>query len=141
MSKSYSFRDIIVTITSTAVLKTVKGKNTIDIEFDEDAVMKDVAADGQAQFSVTADRSGTITIECHKTSELNSSLNQLWAAQDLTTAIAGNIQLLLSDTNRGDLVTCVNCAIKKHTPLKYAKEAGMNQWEIYAEKIIPVLGL
>lgn len=141
MAKAYSFRDVIVTITSTSILKTVKGKNSIEIEFDEDAVVKEVAADGQAQYSVTADRSGTVKIECHKTSELNQSLNQLWAGQDLTTVVAGNIQILLSDLARGDLVTMTNCAIKKHAPLKYTKEAGMNEWELYAEKIVPVLGL
>lgn len=139
--KPYSFRDVGFDFNVPGLIqKFMKGKNAIEAVFNSEHTLQDVAADGQAQYSLTADRSATIKFRFQKTSEMNKVFALAWGAQEESTDVVGNIQILIHDSYRGDQLSLINCAIKKFSDIKYEKEAGEMEWEVWAERMIPILG-
>lgn len=112
----------------------------ISIEASEDINTMQVGADGNGQHSLHGNKSGRVTVRLLKTSPVNQLLSQMYAVQTASAALHGQNTLTITDSIRGDVVTCRQVAFKKAPALTYAKEAGFNEWEFDAIKIDRTLG-
>ena len=99
-----------------------------------------IGADGAGQQSLHADKSGKITVRLLKTSPTTKLLSALYDAQTANAANHGRNTIALTDTQRGDSITCSGVAFQKHPDLTYAKEAGLIEWEFAAIQIDRTLG-
>ena len=98
-----------------------------------------IGADGEGQHTLHADKSGRISIRLLKTSPTNALLSAMLAFQRTGGSTHGQNTIVVTDTNRGDVITARQCAFSKVPPLSYGKEAGIVEWEFTAVKIDPVL--
>lgn len=99
-----------------------------------------VGADGVGQHSLHADKSGRCTVRILKTSPTNKQLSAMYAAQTATAAAHGQNTISLTDTVRGDSVTCGGVAFKKAPTVVYGKEAGLLEWEFDCVTIDRTIG-
>lgn len=99
-----------------------------------------MGADGSGQHSLHADKSGKVTVRLLKTSPTNKVLMAMYNIQTADAASHGQNVISLTDTLRGDSITCTGCAFGKAPDLTYAKEAGMADWEFQAIQIDRTLG-
>ena len=99
-----------------------------------------VGADGSGQHSLYGDKSGRITLRLLKTSPTNAALAAMYAFQTASASAFGQNTLVITDNNRGDVITCRQVAFAKAPPLQYAKEAGLMEWEFNAVIIDRALG-
>jgi hypothetical protein len=99
-----------------------------------------VGADGTPMHSLSADKSGSVTITLLKTSPVNAKLSALFALQTAAPSTHGQNTISLATTNGGDVVTCQLCAFKRAPDLKYAKDGGTNEWVFDAGIIDRTLG-
>jgi hypothetical protein len=99
-----------------------------------------IGADGQGMHSLSADRSGTVTIRLLKTSPTNALLMLMYNLQISSGSSHGQNTITLTDTNRGDNVTCEQVAFRKAPDLTFGMEAGTVEWDFDAVKMTRVLG-
>lgn len=111
---------------------------TIDPTDDINALT--VGADGSPMHSLSANKSGTVTVRLLKTSPVNSKLSALYALQTASPASHGQNTITVVTTNGGDVVTCQQCAFKRAPSLNYAKDGGTNEWVFDAGIIDRTLG-
>jgi len=100
----------------------------ITVEFDEDRDTMTTGADGTPMHSLHASKAGKMTVRLLKTSPVNAQLSQMAAVQFSSAALHGANTLTVNDTSRGDNVSGRQVAFAKHSPVTYAKDAGMNEW-------------
>lgn len=112
----------------------------ITIEANEDINTMTIGADGATMHSLSANKSGTITVKLLKTSPVNSQLSLMYAFQTANPASHGNNVITLATTLGQDVVTCQKVAFKRATPLTYAKDGGTNEWAFDAGIIDRTLG-
>lgn len=111
----------------------------ITVQFNSEVDTMLIGADGEGQHSLSADRSGKITVRMLKTSPVNALLQAMLEFQRASASLHGQNTIVISDTNRGDIITARQVAFSKSPDISYAKEAGMMEWEFNAIKINPVL--
>lgn len=111
---------------------------TIDPSGEIDAMQ--IGADGTGQHSLHADKSGKVTVRVLKTSPVNKLLSALYNFQTASAASHGQNTITISDSVRGDVITCRQCAFAKAPNLSYGKEAGTQDWEFNSLAIDRVLG-
>lgn len=111
---------------------------TIDPSGEIDAMQ--IGADGTGQHSLHADKSGKVTVRVLKTSPVNKLLSALYNFQTASAASHGQNTITISDSVRGDVITCRQCAFAKAPNLSYGKEAGTQDWEFNSIAIDRVLG-
>ena len=99
-----------------------------------------IGADGLGMHSLSADRSGSATMRFLKASPTNAALMLMYNLQIASGAVHGQNTITLTDTNRGDVVTCEQVAFRKAPDLNYGMEAGMVEWDFDAVKMTRVLG-
>jgi len=99
-----------------------------------------IGADGSGMHSLSADRSGRVTVRLLKTSPVNAQLSAMLAFQRSSGAQHGQNTITITDSVRGDVVTCRQCAFGRVPALQYGKEAGLIEWEFNAIQIDPALG-
>lgn len=87
-----------------------------------------IGADGSAMHSLHADQSGTVRIRLLKTSPTNALLNGLYIVQTTSSSNHGQNIIQISDTARGDVITCTEVAFAKRPDINYAKDAGTVEW-------------
>lgn len=100
-----------------------------------------IGADGAGQHSLHADKSGKVTVRLLKTSPTNKALMALYNSQTASAAAHGQNTISITDTVRGDSITCAQCAFSKRPDINYGKEAGFNDWEFMAISIDVTLGV
>jgi hypothetical protein len=99
-----------------------------------------IGADGSGMHSLSADRSGKVTVRLLKTSPTNALLMLMYNFQTSAGAQHGQNTITLADMNRGDVVTCKQAAFAKAPNLQYAKIGGLVEWEFNAVEITRALG-
>lgn len=99
-----------------------------------------VGADGLGMHSLSMDRSGSATVRFLKTSPTNALLMLMYNLQISSGSSHGQNTITLTDTNRGDNVTCEQVAFRKAPDLTFATEAGTVEWEFDVVKMTRVLG-
>lgn len=144
-SNTYSFKDVKAAISGPGGAFSIgdgagAAEEGITIDPSAEINMMQIGADGSGQHSLSADRSGRVTVRLLKTSPVNALLSALVAFQRSGAAQHGQNTITITDLNRGDVITCQQCAFGKIPTLTYAKEAGINEWEFHAIRIDPTLG-
>jgi hypothetical protein len=99
-----------------------------------------IGADGSGQHSLHADKSGKVNVRLLKTSPTNRLLNAMYAFQTASASSHGQNTITLSDSARGDIITCRQVAFAKAPDLTYGKDAGLIEWEFNAIMIDRALG-
>lgn len=99
-----------------------------------------VGADGSGMHSLHQDRSGSATMRFLKTSPTNALLMLMYNLQTASGAAHGQNTITLTDTNRGDNVTCEQVAFRKAPDLNFGTEAGIVEWEFDVVTMTRTLG-
>lgn len=146
MSQSYSFLDVACAIIGPGGAFNLGSgagvtEEGISITPNGEINSMQIGADGSGQHSLHADKSGTITVRLLKTSPVNAQLSALYAFQTASSAAHGQNTIAVTDTQRGDVITCSQVAFAKAPDLVFAKEAGFNEWMFHAVRIERVLGV
>lgn len=145
MSNVYSFLDVNASIVGPGGafgLGSGAGaaEEGITIDYNAELDTMQIGADGSGQHSLSADRSGKVTIRLLKTSPVNALLSAMMNFQAASAAQFGQNTITLVDAVRGDVITCRQAAFAKRPSLTYAKDAGSNEWEFNAISISQALG-
>lgn len=99
-----------------------------------------IGADGSGQHNLHADKSGKVTVRLLKTSPTNALLSTMYAFQTATSSAHGRNTIVSTDSQRGDVITCSQCAFAKAPDIVYAKEGPSLEWTFNAIRIERVLG-
>nr|DAJ52297.1 MAG TPA: Protein of unknown function (DUF3277) [Caudoviricetes sp.] len=99
-----------------------------------------VGADGAVMHSLSADASGSITVNLLRNSPVNRLLQNLYNYQAQSSANWGRNTITVRDVARGDTVTCQEVAFAKAPDKVFAKEGGTLQWTFHAGKIEGQIG-
>lgn len=146
--KSYSIKNVSVIVSALPgvaphkVNGFSKGDDVISIEFNEDAVMTEVGADGQMSIALSADESATLKLKLSQTSKSNRVFDRII---NLQRSINGAVDFApcfvkVQDVYRQDAAVGVYAVIKKKPPM--VRGAGLNsqEWEIIMEKCAMTFG-
>lgn len=130
---TYSFTDVQCTMTGPGGVAVMGGgsgvsKEGITVSPSEDIGTMQIGAGGEVMHSLHAARPGRATIRLLKTSPVNAVLSAMFAVQAASAALWGKNTLVVSDTARGDVVTCLLTAFTKFADLTYAEDGNMNEW-------------
>lgn len=142
---TYSFLDVTATLVGPGgVISLGSGagiaEEGISIEPTGEMGTMMIGADGAGQHSLSGDKSGRVVVRVLKTSPVNAKLNAMSQFQRASAEAYGQNTLVITDTSRGDVVTCRQVAFAKVPALTFAREAGLNEWEFNAVIIDPALG-
>lgn len=145
MSATYSFLDTNCAIVGPGGAINLgsgagNAEEGITIEANEDINTLTIGADGTPMHSLSANKSGVVTVRLLKTSPVNKKLAALYALQTASASLHGQNTITLATTYTQDVITCRSVAFKKATGLTYAKDAGMNEWAFDAGIIDRALG-
>lgn len=145
MSASYSFLDVQGAIFGPGgafSLGSGSGadKEGITIDSSEEIDKLDIGADSTPMHSLIANKSAKVTVRLLKTSPVNALLSQMVAFQRTSGANWGQNTLTFANNVTGDSIVCQNVAFAKIPNLKYAAEAGMNEWEFNVGILDQALG-
>lgn len=146
MAKTYSFLDVACSIVGPGgafSLGAGSGNAEEGITFTPTGEINtmQIGADGTGQHSLSADKSGTITVRLLKTSPVNAQLAQMFAFQRESSAAHGQNTITLNDTQRGDSVSATQVAFAKAPDLAFAKVAGFSEWTFHAVRMDFTLGV
>jgi hypothetical protein len=97
-------------------------------------------ADGSGMHSLHASNAGKVTLRYLKTSPVNAQLSALYNFQKATSGTWGQNIIVVSNTQRGDIVSARECAFTKHPDLTYAVEGGMIEWEFDVIQLDELIG-
>lgn len=142
----YSFKDVQASIDGPGGSFPLSGDEAgaaqegISVESTADINTLSVGADGGWMHSLSADRSGTVTVRLLKTSTVNAQLQTMLNYQATSSAYHGRNTITIRDVARGDTITCTGVAFAKPPPLTYAAQGGNNEWVFHAGKIERQLG-
>lgn len=137
MKNVYSFLDVAASLVGPGgVISLGAGAGVADegitIEPTGDVGAMLVGADGSGQHSLYGDKSGRITVRLLKTSPVNAALMAMYSLQTASADAYGQNTLVITDTSRGDVVSCRQVAFSKAPSTTYGKEAGMMEWDFNA---------
>lgn len=142
---TYSFLDVQATIVGPGGSFSIGSsagvaEEGITVTMREEKNSLAVGADGTPMNSLHADNSGVVTVRLLKTSPTNALLMALYNFQKSSSANWGQNVIVISDTVRGDVISCQVCAFAKVPDLTYGKEAGLNEWGFHAGAVHDLLG-
>lgn len=145
-TNSYSFLDVMCSIAGPGgafALGSGAGaaEEGISISASREINTMQIGADGSGQHSLSADRSGTISVRLLKTSPVNAQLSALYAFQTASSSAHGQNTIVVNDVQRGDVITAQQVAFSKAPDLSYSKEAGVVEWVFQAVRIDRTLGI
>ena len=78
--------------------------------------------------SLHAARPGRATIRLLKTSPVNAVLSAMYAIQAAGSQFWGKNTLVISDTDRGDIITGLFTAFNQFSPITYSEDGDTNSW-------------
>jgi hypothetical protein len=101
------------------------GDDVMTIEFNDDAVITEVGADGQMTVSFSADESATITLKLAQTSKSNAVLDRCANLQRSVNGALDFAPLVIGyqDVYRQDAAAGAFGVVKKKPPMKRGKKA------------------
>lgn len=115
-------------------------KEGISITFTEDVDKMDIGSDGRGMHSLRASKGGVVTVTLLKTSPINQQLTTMFNLQRASAATHGINVITVSDTARGDLYVCSQCAFIKFPDNRYSEDGNFLEWRWNAIVVEPVLG-
>lgn len=111
----------------------------ITVEMIEEKDDMKVGADGSIMHSLRASSAARLTLRLLKTSPVNAQLSNLYNFQRLSAANWGQNQLVVSDVNRGDVVSMNQAAFARQPTVVWSKDGTINEW-LFLGAINVVLG-
>lgn len=111
----------------------------ITIEPYQDQSTVEIGADGFMAHSLSASTAHTITARLSKVAPGNRILQLMANLQQVSPALNGKNIITLRDTLNGNVILCEFVAFTKYTPLNYAKDAGINEWQFVAARVQRIL--
>lgn len=144
-SKVYSFLDVQAAIVGpgggfSIGVGAAVAEEGITIDYTGDLNTMQIGADGEGQHSLSANRSGRISVRILKTSPTNQQLMAMMEFQAASASLHGQNTITIHDSNRGDTITARQVAFAKRPSNTYAAQAGMMEWLFDAVKIDGALG-
>lgn len=142
----YSFKDVHASIDGPGGSFPLAGDEAgaaqegITVEATSDLNTLTAGADGAWMHSLSADRSGTVTVRLLKTSTVNAQLQTMLNYQSASSVYHGRNTITIRDVARGDTTTCTGVAFAKPPPVTYAAQGGITEWSFHAGKIERQLG-
>lgn len=145
MANTYSFKDVSASLsgpngTVNLGYGAAISEEGITVDMLGDKNTMHIGADGTPMHSLHADKSGTVTVRCLKTSPTNALLQDMYDAQQISSIFWGQNVIVVRENQSGDITTAQFCAFKKKPNLKYAKDADVLDWVWDAGTIDTVLG-
>jgi hypothetical protein len=143
---TYSFEDVVASISGPGgVIPLGNGAGNADegitVAMSEDKNTMVTGADGSVMHSLHASQSGRVTVRLLKTSPTNALLSAMYNFQTQSSANHGQNTMLISNPQRGDVISCQQVAFAKQPDLAYAKEGNVQEWEFDAGYIHEILGI
>ena len=114
-------------------------KEGLSYEMLEDKDRMDVGADGSVMHTLRASNAARITVRLLKTAPTNALLNNMYNLQRLVLSAWGQNILVVSDTQRGDIISGDTIAFARHPVITWAEDANHNEWSFYGT-VVPILG-
>jgi hypothetical protein len=141
----YSFLDIVATLVGPGIAADLGygaavAEEGISIVMAGDKNKMTIAADGEGMHTLSADKSGTITVHLLKTSPMNAVLQAAYNAQTSTPTFHGQNVFLMRNVRSGDSHAARQVAFKKNADKTESKDPKMMEWPFDAIKIDSTLG-
>jgi hypothetical protein len=143
---TYTFLDSIATIVGPGGSFNLAGQGAgsadegISFDYKEDKGGMTVGPAGDGMHSLFGSRAGECTVMLLKNSPVNALLSAMYAAQQASAAAWGLNVIRCSNTTSNDVLLLTNAAFQKHTPVKYGKEGGSNEWKFQGIYLDIILG-
>lgn len=128
---AYSFANVSATIDRREVVAPWDGDDAIVVAQGADAGTGLVGADGSSIFSITTDRSATITIRLMHTSPTHRLLHQKWEAQRARGAAFRSFPFAMKDRVSGEGGTASNCYVMTAPSDSKGKAAAVREWVLW----------
>jgi hypothetical protein len=103
----------------------------ITAEMIEEKDLMTVGADGTIMHSLRASNAARVSVRLLKTSPINAALSSLYNFQRQASGTWGQNVMLVSDTQRGDVLSLTQCAFARQPVITYAKDGNMNEWVFF----------
>lgn len=143
---TYSFLDVNATLVGPGGsvnlgASAAAAEEGITVEAMEDKNIMTIGAGGQGMHSLVANKAATVTIRLLRTSPTNNALQNMYNFQTGSSSRHGRNVIVITDLQRGDVITASGAAFKREPTLTYAKEGGMLEWSFDAISTVRVLGV
>lgn len=142
---TYSFLDVhaqFLSPTGIFDLGSIAGaaEEGIVIEMLDDKSTMVIGAAGDGMHNLHAGKAGTVTVTLLKTSPVNQKLGTAYDLQTVSSALFGQISILIRNPSTGDVIACRQGGFKKLPTNANGKDGGNNQWVINCVAIDQLLG-
>jgi hypothetical protein len=138
--RRYSFQDTILAINGVEITGWADGDDVIDIERRTDSISDKVGASGEMMISVSADKSGMVTIKLQQTSPSNLYLTALCDLQEASGSLFIPCAVTFMDTYRNDIATGLSGYIKKPPKMTRGTQGNNQEWVFVVERLDLVFG-
>jgi hypothetical protein len=137
--KFYDWRKTLTTVNGVPVTNFASGDDAFKAERLADNASHEVGVDGNMVVSLSADKSGQVTIKLQQTSPTNSYLNKITTGQD---HMEGFVPVVVQqqDVYRNDGVGTTVGYIKKHPDYTRGAKASTVEWVFIFEQLHMQLG-
>lgn len=133
--KRYSFLDTVMLVNGVEITGWADGDDVIKVARRNDSITDKIGAGGQMLVSVSADRSGEVTISLQQTSESNKYLSSLMSLQEAAGSSFVPVNVSFQDMYRKDLAEGTTGYIKKPAELQRGASANNQEWTIVVERL------
>jgi len=99
-----------------------------------------VGADGSIMHSLRGGNAGRISVRLLKTAPANAALSIAYNFQRTNASFWGQNILMISDVQRGDVVTATNLAFTKFPTVTWAEDGNTLDW-VFTGNVLELLGL
>lgn len=137
--KFYDWRKSLITINNVPVTNFAPGDDAFKAERLADNASHEVGVDGHMVVSLSADKSGQVTIKLQQTSPTNAYLNKITTGQDFMEGFVP-VTVEHADTYRMDTMGSSLGYVKKHPDYVRGAKAGVVEWIIILEQMYFILG-
>lgn len=142
---AYSFKDVMVSIVGPGIAISLGqdagvAEGGVSVEMVEDKDTMVIGADGSPMHSLHAGQGGNIVVRLLKVSAQNFLLSAAYAFQSASSATWGLNTIVISDTSRGDVTTCMQCAFRRQPPNTWAKDGNIIEWGFTSGRVFELLG-
>lgn len=133
--KVYSPLNTIVVVNGVEIVGYAEGDDVMEIKRLSDSATHKIGIKGDMFLSLSADRSGEITLKLSGLSSSNAYLESLVSLQENGADTFVPISVLFQDTYRNDRGQASAGYLKKPADIKRGKEAGDQEWTIVVESL------
>lgn len=136
-TSAYSYINVAATLDRRDIKALWDGDDAIVVTQGADAGTGLIGADGSGIFSISADRSATISIKLQHTSPTHRLLHQRWKQQRARGANASSFSFVIKDKTSGEGGTADHCYIQSAPEDSKGKSATVREWVLWTSEWSP----